>query len=61
MRFAKLEQNIITAYFLANFDFHLQDANGTKLTEAPRVDANRHSAHKPKTKQYLKTYPQQEK
>jgi hypothetical protein len=25
MRFAKLEQNIITAYFVASFDFDLQE------------------------------------
>ena len=37
MRFAKLEQNIITAYFLAAFDFELQDKNGNKLTEADKA------------------------
>ncbi|KAF2846683.1 cytochrome P450 [Plenodomus tracheiphilus IPT5] len=57
MRFAKLEQNIITAYFIASFDFSLQDKNGNTLTLPPRVDANRHSAHKPKIPQYLKVSP----
>ncbi|KAH9861690.1 hypothetical protein J1614_011443 [Plenodomus biglobosus] len=57
MRFAKLEQNIITAYFIAAFDFSLQDKDGKTLTVPPRVDANRHSAHKPKEPQYLKVTP----
>lgn len=54
MRFAKLEQNIITAYFIASFDFSLQDKHGNKLMVAPQIDFNRHSAHKPKIPQYLK-------
>jgi cytochrome P450 len=57
MRFAKLEQNIITAYFIASFDFHLSDKNGTRMHEAPMVDFNRHSAHKPKDPPYLKVTP----
>ena len=57
MRFAKLEQNIITAYFLAAFDFHLEDQAGNKLTTAPKVDLNGHSAHKPKVRQYLRVFP----
>ncbi|CAD0099993.1 unnamed protein product [Aureobasidium mustum] len=31
MRFAKLEQNIILAFFLANFDFALSDKHGNKI------------------------------
>jgi sterol 14-demethylase len=57
MRFAKLEQNIITAYFLAAFDFQLEDKDGNRLTEAPKVDLNRHSAHKPKVPQILRVFP----
>jgi hypothetical protein len=59
MRFAKLEQNIITAYFVASFDFELQDKRGIKLNVPPLVDFNRHSAHKPKTPQYLKVTPRE--
>ncbi|ORY18132.1 cytochrome P450 6A1 [Clohesyomyces aquaticus] len=55
MRFAKLEQNIITAYFLATFDFELQDKKGNTLNQAPPIDMNGHSAHKPKVPIYLKT------
>jgi sterol 14-demethylase len=54
MRFAKLEQNIITAYFLATFDFYLQDKNGVRLSVPPKVDLNRHSAHKPRDGMLLK-------
>jgi cytochrome P450 len=59
MRFAKLEQNIITAYFVASFDFDLVDKRGNKLTEAPMVDFNRHSAHKPAVPQYLRVTPRE--
>lgn len=54
MRFAKLEQNIITAYFLASFDFSLEDESGRKLSAAPKVDQNGHSACKPKDPPYLR-------
>lgn len=59
MRFAKLEQNIITAYFLASFDFTLQNEKGVTLTEAPLVDLNGHSAMKPKIRQFLKITPRE--
>jgi hypothetical protein len=59
MRFAKLEQNIITAYFVASFDFHLEDKRGNKITVAPLVDFNRHSAHKPKIPQLLRVTPRE--
>jgi sterol 14-demethylase len=35
MRFAKLEQNIITAYFLTMFDFELCDTEGNKIEKLP--------------------------
>ncbi|KAJ4367917.1 hypothetical protein N0V86_009757 [Didymella sp. IMI 355093] len=54
MRFAKLEQNIITAYFLASFDFSLEDASGQTLSVAPEIDQNGHSACKPKDPPYLR-------
>jgi hypothetical protein len=59
MRFAKLEQNIITAYFIASFDFSLSDKTGKVIHEAPMVDFNRHSAHKPKNPPYLKVTPKE--
>ncbi|KAH0269333.1 cytochrome P450, partial [Aureobasidium melanogenum] len=55
MRFAKLEQNIILAFFLAYFDFDkLVDEHGKQITEQPPSDLNSHSAVKPKQKIYVK-------
>ncbi|KAF2732634.1 cytochrome P450 6A1 [Polyplosphaeria fusca] len=54
MRFAKLEQNIITAYFLASFDFELVDKLGASIAKPPQVNINGHSAHKPTPAQFLK-------
>ncbi|KAI4694749.1 hypothetical protein J4E81_006348 [Alternaria sp. BMP 2799] len=59
MRFAKLEQNIITAYFIATFDVKLEDESGNVLTVAPLVDPNWHSAHKPKELQFLRVTTKQ--
>lgn len=56
MRFAKLEQNIITAYFLASFDFDLINTRGQKLTTPPTIDQNGHSASKPKDPPYLRVH-----
>ncbi|KAF2123378.1 cytochrome P450 [Dothidotthia symphoricarpi CBS 119687] len=57
MRFAKLEQNIITAYFLASFDFSLEDRSGNKLTAPPKLDTNGHSAQKPKNGPLIRLSP----
>ncbi|KAF2184121.1 cytochrome P450 [Zopfia rhizophila CBS 207.26] len=54
MRFAKLEQHIITAYFLATFDLSLQDKDGKTLVEPPKINFNGHSAHKPNPPPFLK-------
>ena len=35
MRLAKLEQNIIAAYFLSMFDFELCDVEGSKIQKLP--------------------------
>lgn len=59
MRFAKLENNLITAYFLASFDFHLQDKNGNNLSQVPTIDVNGASAHKPKNPLLLKVSPRE--
>jgi hypothetical protein len=60
MRFAKLEQNIITAYFMAAFEFELTDKDGRSVAEAPKPDINEFSAHKPKNRVYLKYWPRDE-
>ena len=54
MRFAKLEQNIIVAFFLAYFDFKLCDKDGRPSDKLPRVDVNGLSAAKPNSQVYLK-------
>ena len=54
MRFAKLEQNIITAFFIAMFDYELTDKVGNPVSETPAVDFNGHAAEKPKERVYLK-------
>ena len=54
MQFAKLEMYMMLATFLATYDFKLCDKNGAELTEVPEVDLNKHSAHKPKQKVYIK-------
>ena len=55
MRFAKLEINIIVAFFLAYFD-ELQpaDKDGNPREKLPPTDLNRHTAHKPEEHVYLK-------
>ncbi|KAK4542279.1 hypothetical protein LTR36_006932 [Oleoguttula mirabilis] len=55
MRFAKLENNLIVAFFLAYFDeIKLSDAKGNETTRIPQTDRNKHTAHKPAEKVYLK-------
>ena len=57
MRFAKLEQNLITAYFIASFDFDLEDKRGNKMSDVVVMDFNRHSAHKPQKSHMLRVTP----
>jgi sterol 14-demethylase len=54
MKFAKLEQNIITAFFCAMFDFHLADKNGHKRDETVKLNTNNYNASKPDETMYLK-------
>lgn len=60
MRFAKLEQNLITAYFIASFDFELEDKQGHKMSAVAPMDFNRHSAHKPKINHILRVTPRRD-
>ncbi|TVY34155.1 Sterol 14-demethylase [Lachnellula subtilissima] len=46
MRFAKLEQNVITAFFLTMFDFELADKAGTPVSQTPPINFNGHAATK---------------
>ncbi|KAH7409853.1 cytochrome P450 6A1 [Phaeosphaeria sp. MPI-PUGE-AT-0046c] len=60
MRFAKLEQNLITAHFIASFDFELEDKAGNKMSDVVTMDFNRHSAHKPKMSHILRVTPRKD-
>lgn len=54
MRFAKLETNLITAFWLAMFEYELVDADGNPTEEIPQVNINGVTAHKPSNTKYLK-------
>jgi hypothetical protein len=54
MRFAKLENSIIVAFFLAYFDdIKLLDSNKRETNRPPPSNFNNHSARKPVDKIYL--------
>ncbi len=55
MRFAKLEMNVILAFFVAYFEtFTLSDAQGREVTRIPPTNRNNHTARKPEEKIYIK-------
>ena len=54
MRFAKLEQNIIAAFFVALFDFELLDHNLQVLAAPPPVNYNNWTAAGPEKKVHLR-------
>lgn len=54
MKFAKLENSIIIAHFIAMFDFELSDKNRKPKAEIPLVNFNKPSAVKPDTPVYIK-------
>ncbi|KAF8855280.1 cytochrome P450 [Acephala macrosclerotiorum] len=54
MRFAKLENNVIIAFFTAMFDYELTDKTGKPVHETPEVDFNGRSAMKPHVRPYIK-------
>lgn len=54
-RFARLESNLITAFFLAYFDYELADKDGnTEGVKPPPLNVNGLLAHKPATPNMLK-------
>ena len=58
MKFAKLENNVIIAMFLAYFDnIHLVDKYGKPTERIPEVNNNGHTAHKPKENVWVKFKP----
>lgn len=56
-QFAKLEMNLIAAFFLARFDYFVCDAAGNRRDSIPVPDINNHTATKPKKKIYFKLLP----
>ncbi len=54
MRFAKLESNIITAFFLATFEYSVCGADGEDLASLPPIDMNSWAAAKPSSPVFLK-------
>ncbi|KAM0723681.1 hypothetical protein Q7P37_000669 [Cladosporium fusiforme] len=59
MRFAKLENNIIAAFWVARFEsMEVVDAQG-KPADMPPVNHNAHNAHKPAQKVFLKYKPRE--
>jgi hypothetical protein len=55
MRFAKLEQNILLAFFVAYFDdIQLLDSKRKPASRAPDVNRNNWTARKPDEQVYLK-------
>lgn len=55
MRFAKLENSVIVAFFLAYFDeIRLTDARGKPVARVPDCNINNHSSHKPDEQILLK-------
>jgi hypothetical protein len=53
-QFAKMEQNMITAFFIATFDYELVDKDGHRVHNTPPVNFNSHTAEKPAQRVYLK-------
>jgi hypothetical protein len=49
-----MEQNIITAFFLATFDYELTDKDGQKVYDTSPVDYNSHTAMEPQQRVYQK-------
>lgn len=54
MRFAKLEQVLITAIWLAMFEYEIVDKNGQPTMEIPRENMNGFSAQPPDRNVYFK-------
>ncbi|EDU41243.1 CypX Cytochrome P450 [Pyrenophora tritici-repentis] len=59
MRFAKLEQNLITAFFVTNFNFDLEDKQGNKVTTPPAINVNDHFPSKPALSHFIRVTPRE--
>lgn len=54
IRFAKLEQYLIVAFFTTVFDYVACDAKGNPITTPTPIDLNAFSARRPEPRVYLK-------
>lgn len=54
MRFAKLEQNIIVAFFVTQFEYELCDRQGNAVRTPTPIDLNGFSACKPEPSAYVR-------
>lgn len=57
--FAKLEQNVIIALWLAIFDFELCDEEGSPVDSPPPIDLNQYSSWKPDEPVFIKLQPRE--
>jgi len=61
MRFAKLEMNLITAFWFAYFNSTVCDASGNgPVDRLPDINLNDHSAKRPEERCYLRYAMQEE-
>ncbi|KAM0815388.1 putative Cytochrome P450 6A1 [Seiridium cardinale] len=61
MKFAKLEMTLIIAYFVAEYDFELSDAQGNATSERPPpVNRNQNQAQKPSRPVFIRYSPRQD-
>jgi hypothetical protein len=54
IRFAKLEQYLIVAFFTTAFDYVACDVKGNPITTPTPIDLNAFSARRPEPRVYLK-------
>ena len=54
MRFAKMEQYLIVAFFTTMFDYVACDRNGKRITTPTPIDLNAFSARRPEPRVYLR-------
>ena len=54
IRFAKLEQYLIVAFFVTMFDYVACDREGNRITTPTPIDLNAFSARRPEPRVYLR-------
>lgn len=54
IQFAKMEMNMLLAFFVAKFDYQLVEADGTPTTRVPEIDNEAWAVHKVEDPVYFK-------